>query len=73
MRLRFNGKPEMVIDYFRALGEEVRKGLSGLGVRSLTELRGWYERLETHSGLDALLVIPASKPRSVMPQQSTGS
>jgi glutamate synthase (ferredoxin) len=71
LRLRFNGKPEMVIDYFRALGEEVRKGLSGLGVRSLTELRGWYERLETHSGLDALLVIPASKPSSVMPQQST--
>ena len=71
LRLRFNGKPQMVIDYFRALGEEVRKGLSGLGVRSLTELRGWYERLETHSGLDALLVIPASKPRSVMPQQST--
>jgi glutamate synthase (NADPH/NADH) large chain/glutamate synthase (ferredoxin) len=71
LRTRFNGKPEMVIDYFRALGEEVRKGLSGLGVRSLTELRGWYERLETHSGLDALLVIPASKPRSVMPQQST--
>ncbi len=61
----------MVIDYFRALGEEVRKGLAGLGVRTLTELRGWYERLETRSGLDALLVIPASKPHSVMPQQST--
>ncbi len=71
LRLRFNGKPEMVIDYFRALGEEVRKGLAGLGVRSLTELRGWYERLETRSGLDALLVIPSSKPRSIMPQQST--
>ncbi len=71
LRLRFNGKPEMVIDYFRALGEEVRKGLAGLGVRTLTELRGWYERLETRSGLDALLVIPASKPHSVMPQQST--
>jgi glutamate synthase (NADPH/NADH) large chain/glutamate synthase (ferredoxin) len=71
LRLRFNGKPEMVIDYFSALGEEVRKGLAGLGVRTLTELRGWYERLETRSGLDALLVIPASKPHSVMPQQST--
>ncbi len=71
LRTRFNGKPEMVIDYFRALGEEVRKGLAGLGVRTLSELRGWYERLETRSGLDALLVIPASKPRSVMPQQST--
>jgi glutamate synthase (ferredoxin) len=71
LRLRFNGKPEMVVDYFRALGEEVRKGMAGLGVRNLTELRGWYERLETRSGLDALLVIPASKARSVMAQQSS--
>jgi len=70
LRLRFNGKPEMVIDYFRALGEEVRKGLAELGVRTLTELRGWYERLETRSGLDALMVIPTSKARSIMPQQT---
>ena len=42
-----------------------------MGVRSLAELRGWYERLETHSGMDALLVIPPPKPQRVMPQQST--
>jgi len=71
LRMRFNGKPEMVVEYFRALGEEVRKNLSELGVRTLTELRGWYDRLETSSGLDALLVIPASKARRVLPQQST--
>jgi glutamate synthase domain-containing protein 3 len=34
-------------------------------------LRGWYDRLETKSGLDALLVIPVSNPRHVMPQQTS--
>jgi glutamate synthase (ferredoxin) len=71
LRTRFNGKPEMVITYFRSLAEEIRKGLAQLGVRSLTELRGWYDRLETKSGLDALLVIPVSKPGRVLPQQSS--
>src|SRR5271165_1560751 len=71
LRLRFNGKPGMVVEYFRALGEEVRKGMSDLGVRTLSELRGWYDRLETRSGLDALLVIPPSKARRVLPLQSS--
>jgi glutamate synthase domain-containing protein 3 len=71
LRVRFKGKPEMVVSYFRALAEEVRRGLADLGVRSLTELRGWYDRLETQSGLDALLVIPAAKARRVLPQQTT--
>ena len=71
LRTRFNGKPEMVVAYFRALAEEIRKGLADLGVRTLTELRGWYDRLETKSGLDALLVIPVSKPRRVLPQQTS--
>ena len=71
LRTRFNGKPEMVVAYFRSLAEEIQKGLARLGVRSLTELRGWYDRLETRSGLDALLVIPVSKPRRVLPQQTS--
>lgn len=70
LRTRFNGKPEMVVAYFRALAEEVRKGLAEMGVSSLTELRGWYDRLETKSGLDALLVVPVSKSRRISPQQS---
>jgi glutamate synthase (ferredoxin) len=69
LRTRFNGKPEMVVAYFRSLAEEVRKGMADLGVRSLTELRGWYDRLETRSGLDALLVIPPAQARKVSPQQ----
>jgi len=69
LRTRFNGKPEMVVAYFQSLAEEVRKGLADLGVRSLTELRGWYDRLESRSGLDALLVIPVSKATRILPQQ----
>ena len=71
LRTRFNGKPEMVVSFFRSLAEEIRNGLAQLGVRSLTELRGWYDRLETKSGLDALLVIPVSKPGRVLPQQTS--
>ena len=67
LRTRFNGKPEMVATYFRALAEEIRAKMAELGVRNLTELRGWYDRLGTRSGLDALLVIPVSKPARVMP------
>jgi glutamate synthase domain-containing protein 3 len=42
-----------------------------MGVSSLTELRGWYDRLETKSGLDALLVIPVPKFGRVLPQQTS--
>jgi glutamate synthase domain-containing protein 2/glutamate synthase domain-containing protein 3 len=69
LRLRFNGKPEMVIAYFRALAEEVRKRLAQLGVRSLAELRGWYDRLDTRTGMDAFMIVPISEGRRVAPQQ----
>ena len=69
LRLRFNGKPEMVVAYFRALAEEVRKKMAQLGVRSLGELRGWYDRLGTRSGMDAFLVVPISATGRVAPQQ----
>jgi glutamate synthase domain-containing protein 2/glutamate synthase domain-containing protein 1/glutamate synthase domain-containing protein 3 len=69
LRLRFNGKPEMVIAYFRSLAEEVRKKMAQLGVRSLGELRGWYDRLGTRSGMDAFLVVPISEGRQVAAQQ----
>jgi len=63
LRLRFNGKPEMVIAYFRSLADELRKKMAQLGVRSLGELRGWYDRLGTRSGMDAFLVVPISQGR----------
>src|SRR5215467_13133278 len=61
LRTRFTGKPEMVVAYFQSLAEEVRKGLADLGVRSLTELRGWYDRLESRSGMDPFLIVPITQ------------
>src|ERR1700720_3288132 len=69
LRARFTGKPEMVVAYFQYLADEVRNRMAQLGVRSLTELSGWYDLLETRSGRDALLIVPISESRRVAPQQ----
>jgi glutamate synthase domain-containing protein 3 len=69
LRARFQGKPEMVIAYFRSLAEEVRHRLAQLGVRSLSELTGWYDRLSARSGVDPFLVVPISSSNRVAPQQ----
>src|SRR6266851_1313140 len=69
LRARFQGKPEMVIAYFRSLAEEVRNRLAQLGVRSLSELTGWYDRLSARSGMDPLLIVPISSSNRVAPQQ----
>jgi glutamate synthase (ferredoxin) len=69
LRMRFNGKPEMIIAYFRSLAEEVRQRMAKMGVRSLGELRGWYDRLDTRTGMDAFMVVPISEGRRVAPQQ----
>jgi glutamate synthase domain-containing protein 3 len=70
LRTRFTGKPEMVAAYFRSLAEEIRNRLAQLGVRSLRELTGWYDRLSTRSGMDPLLIVPISESTRVAPQQS---
>jgi glutamate synthase domain-containing protein 2/glutamate synthase domain-containing protein 1/glutamate synthase domain-containing protein 3 len=72
LRARFQGKPEMVIAYLRSLAEEVRSRLAQLGVRSLSELTGWYDRLSARSGMDPLLVVPISHSNRVAPQQEPG-
>ena len=72
LRARFQGRPEMVIAYFRALAEEVRSRLAQLGVRSLRELTGWYDRLGARSGMDPFLIVPISPSNRVDPQQEPG-
>jgi len=72
LRARFAGKPEMVIAYFQSLAEEVRNRLAQLGVRSLSELTGWYDRLGARSGMDPLLIVPISQSNRVAPQQAPG-
>ncbi len=49
----FTGLPEMVINYFRFVAEEVREILAALGVRSLTEIIGRTEYLQTLPGVTA--------------------
>src|SRR2546430_7192830 len=46
----FTGLPEMVINYFRFVAEEVRDLLAPLGVRTLAELIGRTEYLEVQGG-----------------------
>jgi glutamate synthase (NADPH) large chain len=46
----FTGLPEMVINYFRFVAEEVREILASLGVRSLTDVIGRTEYLEMLPG-----------------------
>ena len=72
LRARFQGKPEMVIAYFRGLAEEVRNRLAQLGARSLRELNGWYDRLGARSGMDPFLIVPISPSCRVDPQQEPG-
>jgi glutamate synthase (ferredoxin) len=70
LRTRFAGKPEMIVAYFRSLAEEVRNRLAQLGVRSLSELTGWYDRLSARSGMDPLLIVPTTDSARVAPHQS---
>jgi len=70
LRARFKGKPEMVVAYFRSLADEIRVRLANLGVRSLSELTGWYDRLSARSGMDPLMVVPISAHGRVAPQQT---
>jgi len=70
LRTRFTGKPEMVAAYFCSLAEEIRNRLAQLGVRSLSELTGWYDRLSARSGMDPLLIVPISESTRVASLQS---
>ncbi len=70
LRTKFNGKPEMVVAYFRSLAEEVRNRLAQLGAHSLSDLTGWYDRLSARSGMDPLLIVPITESNRVAPHQS---
>ena len=45
LRTRFNGKPEMVMQYFRALAADVQQLLGNLGAASIDEIVGAVELL----------------------------
>ena len=75
LRMRFHGKPEMVIAYFRALAEEVRKKLADLGANSLGELKGAYDCLRPRSANYAetpALALESDMSFRIAPQQVPG-
>ncbi|MGH9699011.1 MAG: glutamate synthase large subunit [Candidatus Acidiferrales bacterium] len=65
-RARFEGKPEMVIEYFRGVAGEVRQHLAKLGARTLSEISGSVERLRPRDARAesrlGWLFAPAPKP-----------
>jgi glutamate synthase (NADPH/NADH) large chain/glutamate synthase (ferredoxin) len=75
LRTRFNGKPEMVVNYFRALAQEVRKKLADLGANSLGELKGAYDCLRPRDPNYAetpALALESNMSFRVAPQQTPG-
>ena len=52
LRKKFNGKPEFVENYFRFVAEDVRELMAELGFRTMDEMIGRVDRLETKPAVD---------------------
>ena len=52
LRKRFTGKPEFVENYFRFVAEDVRQLMAQLGFRTMNEMIGRADRLETKPAVD---------------------
>jgi glutamate synthase (NADPH/NADH) large chain len=85
LRKKFSGKPEFVVTFFEYIAEEVREILASLGYRTLEELIGRTELLDTRraiehwkaAGLDLQPVlhrpdVPADAPRTRQVDQDHG-
>ena len=52
LRKKFTGKPEFVENYFRFVAEDVRELMAELGFRTMDEMIGRVDRLETKPAVD---------------------
>ena len=52
LRKKFKGKPEHVIRYFRFVAEELRKIMAELGFRTIDEMVGQSQKLETRKAIE---------------------
>src|SRR6478736_4098441 len=52
LRKKFAGKPEHVVNYFFFVAEEVRELMAQLGIRTMNELIGHTELLDTRKGIE---------------------
>ncbi|MEV7802409.1 glutamate synthase large subunit [Microbispora sp. NPDC088329] len=85
LRKRFSGKPEFVVNFFEFIAQEVREYLAELGYRSLDEVIGRADLLDTTravehwkaSGLDLSPILhqpelPEGTPRRKVVEQDHG-
>jgi Glutamate synthase domain 2 len=52
LRMKFNGKPEFVQNFFRYIAEEVREYMAQLGFRTIDEMIGRADKLDTEKAID---------------------
>jgi glutamate synthase (NADPH/NADH) large chain len=52
LRKRFSGKPEFVVNFFEFIAEEVRELMAELGFRTMAEMIGHVEVLDTKPAVD---------------------
>lgn len=52
LRMKFNGKPEYVVNFFRFMAEEVREIMAELGISKFADLIGRVDLLETEGAID---------------------
>jgi glutamate synthase domain-containing protein 2/glutamate synthase domain-containing protein 1/glutamate synthase domain-containing protein 3 len=52
LRKKFAGKPEHVVNYFFMLAEELREIMAKLGFRTINEMVGRVDRLDTRGAID---------------------
>jgi glutamate synthase domain-containing protein 3 len=80
LRDRFTGKPEMVVEFFMSLAEDVRALLAQSGFRSMAEIIGRSELLIEKANaktardvkLDLEPLIAQADPSGTRPRRSTG-
>jgi glutamate synthase (ferredoxin) len=51
LRAKFNGKPEYVINFMTFIAEDLREIMAGLGFRTMNEMVGHVECLDTHKAI----------------------
>jgi len=52
LREKFTGKPEHVVNYFRMIAEEVREFMAKIGFRTIDEMVGRRDKLDTRKAID---------------------
>ena len=52
LRKKFSGKPEFVVNFFEYIAQEVREHMATLGFRSIEEMVGHVEVLDTRAAID---------------------